>query len=269
MVALLAVAQFAPGASAEHNLATIDRLVARAADRGASLVVLPEYASWFDREPGAHWLPHAQPLDGAFVAGLTRIAAAHGATIVAGMLETAGDERRVRNTAVAVASDGLLARYRKLHLYDAFGAAESAWIEPGAVEAPETFEWEGLRVGLQTCYDLRFPEATRRIVDAGADVVAVPSEWVRGPLKEHHWETLVTARAIENTVYVAASDHTPPIGVGASLVADPMGVALARLGEREDVAVAAVDAERLAEVRRTNPALRLRRFDVVARTGSR
>ena len=120
-------------------------------------------------------------------------------------------------------------------------------------------------MALQTCYDVRFPEVTRRLVDAGATLVLVPSEWVRGPLKEHHWRTLLTARALENTVFLAAADHTPPIGVGTSLIIDPMGVAVAALGEAVDVAVAFLAPERVASVRAINPALALRRFAVVPR----
>ncbi len=93
----------------------------------------------------------------------------------------------------------------------------------------------------------------------------VPSEWVRGPLKEHHWRTLVTARAIENTIYVAAADHAPPIGVGNSMIVDPMGVEIATIGETVDVAAAVISAARVADVRALNPALALRRFDVVSR----
>ncbi|HZK59138.1 MAG TPA: nitrilase-related carbon-nitrogen hydrolase, partial [Cryobacterium sp.] len=117
----------------------------------------------------------------------------------------------------------------------------------------------------QTCYDIRFPEVTRRLVDAGADLVLVPAEWVRGPLKEQHWRTLVTARALENTIYLAAADHAPPVGVGNSMVVDPMGVELVTIGETTDVAVAWVSAERVAAVRAVNPALALRRFRVVER----
>ena len=120
-------------------------------------------------------------------------------------------------------------------------------------------------MGIQTCYDVRFPEVTRRLVDAGAELVLIPAEWVRGPQKEHHWRTLVTARALENTIYVAAADHAPPIGVGCSVVVDPMGVVVAALGEQVDAAVAFPTRARLDEVRAVNPALRLRRFDVVAR----
>jgi predicted amidohydrolase len=102
-------------------------------------------------------------------------------------------------------------------------------------------------------------------VDAGADLVLVPSEWVRGPLKEAHWRTLLTARAIENTIYVAAADHAPPIGVGNSMIIDPMGVELATIGETVDVAVAMLSPTRIAEVRKTNPSLALRRFGTAPR----
>ncbi|PPG16940.1 hydrolase, partial [Rathayibacter sp. AY1E8] len=106
-------------------------------------------------------------------------------------------------------------------------------------------------------------EVSRWLVDAGVDVIAAPAEWVRGPLKEAHWRTLVTARALENTVYLVAADQTPPIGVGTSMIVDPMGVETVTLGEVEDVAVAWVSRERIDAARAKNPALALRRFRVL------
>ena len=134
---------------------------------------------------------------------------------------------------------------------------------PGDLDEPQTFEVDGIVVGLQTCYDLRFPEVTRRLADAGADLVAVPAEWVRGPLKEHHWTTLLAARAIENTLYVAAADHPPPIGVGASAIDRPDGRD-ARRARRDDRAWRSPrsSSARIREVRERNPALRLRRYRV-------
>lgn len=264
MPPVLAVAQFAPGPDPGTNLETIRRLTADAVGLGASLVVFPEYAQFFDRAPGPSWSPMAEPIDGMFVEALAELADATGATIVAGLVERGTEVLKFRNTVVAVAPGrGLVATYRKLHLYDAFGAAESDWVEAGDIGAPELFDWAGMRVGMQTCYDIRFPEVTRRIVDAGADVVLVPAEWVAGPMKAHHWRTLITARALENTSYVVGADHIPPIGVGTSLIVDPMGVALAALGEAEGVATAVIDPERVAAVRAVNPSLRLRRFGVV------
>ena len=266
----VAVAQFAPGTDAEANLETIRELTDAAADRGAQLVVFPEYSSFFVNPVGAAFLEAAEPLDGAFVTELSELADDRGVSIVAGMAEAAGEPGRFTNTVVAVAPRaGLVASYRKQHLYDAFGARESEWVAPGELSAPQLFTAGGLRIGLQTCYDLRFPEVTRRIVDAGAELVLVPSEWVHGNLKLHHWRTLITARAIENTVYLAAADHVPPVGVGASMIVDPMGIVLAELADETDAGLAEVSSERVREVRAVNPALELRRYDVVPRVDSR
>lgn len=261
----IAVAQFAPTADAASNLAEIERLAGLAISRGASLVVFPEYSSWFTPTMGPDWVEAAQSLDGPFVSGLIALAADRGVLIVAGFIEATDEPDRVSNTLVAVDGTGVIAEYRKLHLYDAFGQRESDWVVPGQIEPPRTFEWGGFTVGLQTCYDIRFPEVTRRLVDAGAELVLVPAEWVRGPLKEHHWRTLVTARALENTIFVAAADHAPPVGVGASMVVDPMGVEIATIGEMTDVAVAHIALTRVADVRSINPALALRRFGVTER----
>lgn len=262
----LAVAQFAPTDDADANLAEIARLAELAVARGARMVVFPEYSSWFTATPSEEWLGGAQPVDGPFTAGLRELADRLDVHVVAGMIERLDGERRVANTVVAVApGEGVVARYRKLHLYDAFGQRESEWVAPGEITPPELFEAGGIRFGLQTCYDARFPEVTRRIVDAGADVVCMPAEWVRGPLKEAHWRTLTTARALENTIYVAAADHAPPVGAGNSMVVDPMGVEVATIGEQTDVAVAWLSRERIAAVRRLNPALELRRFAVTVR----
>ncbi|WBU38160.1 carbon-nitrogen hydrolase family protein [Homoserinibacter sp. YIM 151385] len=261
----VAVLQYAPGPDREQNLAVIARLAERAAARGAELVVAPEYATFFTSKPGPELVAAAEPLDGPSVVALSALADRLGIHLVAGIVEATGETGRAANTVVAVApGEGLVASYRKLHLYDAFGDRESDWLVPGEISDPCVIEVRGIRVGIQTCYDLRFPEVTRRLADAGAELVLVPSEWVRGPLKEHHWRTLVTARALENTLYVAAPDHAPPVGAGSSLIVDPMGTALASLGEhREEVAVATVERSRVEEVRERNPALRLRRFRVV------
>lgn len=261
----VAVAQFAPTDDTAANLEAVGALAANAASLGARLVVFPEYSSYFAPQFDEDVLRHAEPVDGPFTQQLGRLASSLGIHLVAGMLESTGG-RRVSNTVVAVDPSGaLVATYRKLHLYDAFGHRESDWVQPGAIEPPETFRVGDFTVGLQTCYDLRFPELTRRLVDAGANLVAVPSEWVRGPLKEHHWRTLVTARALENTIYVVAADHAPPIGAGNSMIVDPMGVELVTIGETTDVAVARASSARLAQVREINPALALRRFGVSER----
>ncbi|MDE0545672.1 carbon-nitrogen hydrolase family protein [Microbacterium sp. C7(2022)] len=261
----VAVAQFAPTADLDANLSAIAELVATATARGARLVVFPEYSSYFVDPFDSSLAASAQALDGPLTRTLTDLAGKHDVTIVAGLVERATEGDRVRNTAVAVTGGGIQAVYRKLHLYDAFGQRESDWVEPGEHGPPQLFEVDGLRCGLMTCYDLRFPESSRVLTDAGADVLVVPSEWVRGPMKEAHWRTLIHARAIENTVFVLAADHPPPLGVGHSMIVDPLGSEVASVGVGTDVAVAHLDPAAIARVRRVNPALALRRFDVVPR----
>ncbi|UWF78158.1 carbon-nitrogen hydrolase family protein [Microbacterium neungamense] len=258
----VAVCQFAPDADRAANRERVAALTADAAARGATLVVFPEYSSYFVDPMDDTLAANAETLDGPFATVLRRLAAQHGVTVVAGLVE-AGEGSRVGNTVIAADAGGIRAVYRKQHLYDAFGQTESDWIEPGALDADAVFQAGGLTVGLMTCYDLRFPEVARTLIDRGADVLVVPAEWVRGPLKEHHWQTLLTARAIENTAYVVSADHPGPIGVGLSQVIDPQGVVLAGVGSGEGVAVAALAPAVIARVRDTNPALRLRRYRVV------
>ena len=120
-------------------------------------MLFPEYSSYFIDPFDESVAANAEDIDGPFVEGLRALAARHGVHIVAGLLERGADGRRVRNTVVAVDGERVLARYRKLHLYDAFGQRESDWIEPGEIEPPQTFELDGLRFGLMTCYDLQVP----------------------------------------------------------------------------------------------------------------
>ncbi len=259
----VAVCQFAPTDSRADNRARIAEMTATAASRGARLVVFPEYSSYFVDPMDSTLTENSEALDGEFVQALKATASAHDVTIVAGLVESAGE--RVRNTLVAVDSDGLKATYRKQHLYDAFGQTESDWIEAGDLSSPQTLEVGGLRIGMMTCYDLRFPEVARTLADAGVDVIVVPAEWVRGALKEQHWTTLLAARAIENTVYVVAADHPTPIGVGHSQIIDPQGVVIAGVGTTAGIATAELSADAIAHVREVNPALRLRRYAVVPR----
>lgn len=263
MTLTVAVAQYAPGEDKAANLDTIAGLVARAVERGAQLVVLPEFAVFTASAMDDRFVDSAEPLDGPTVARLAALSAEHSITLMAGVNEAA-EQGRIRNALVALQRGELAAVYRKVHLYDAFGYRESDRVLAADPQVT-VLDVEGYTVGLQTCYDLRFPESSRALVDAGADVIVVPAAWAPGPLKEHHWNTLLRARAIENTVYVVAADQTGPVGVGNSVVLDPMGVALAAAGEAPGVAVAQVDRARLEQVREINPALALRRYRVVPR----
>ncbi|NCT91168.1 carbon-nitrogen hydrolase family protein [Cellulomonas sp. APG4] len=246
-----------PRVAREHAVGS----VRRAADEGAQLVVLPEYAARFD--PRGVGVEHAEPLDGPFVSALRAVATQTRTTVLAGTVVPAGD--LAANLVVAVGADGaLLGTYAKVHLYDAFGQRESDRLVAGdPAAAPLVVDLDGLRVGVMTCYDLRFPESARRLVDAGATVLAVPAAWAAGPHKADQWETLLRARAIESCAYVLGAAQQGPGVAGDSLVVDPLGVVLAR--GSGGAAIASVEPAEVAAVRERNPSLVNRRYAVVPR----
>jgi deaminated glutathione amidase len=223
----------------------------------ADLVIFPEaYARDFG-QPGTAVAPFAEPLDGPFATEVARVAAERDTTIVAGMFETSTDPERPFNTLLV--RGAMKASYRKIHLYDSFGYRESDHLLAGPIE-PLTFPLRDFTVGLLTCYDLRFPELARLLVDRGADVLVVPSAWVAGHRKVDHWLTLARARAIENTVYVVAVGQCGPRYSGHSAVIDPLGDVVADSGPDPVVLRATLDPERVRVGRETNPSLANRRL---------
>ncbi|MGO1317416.1 MAG: carbon-nitrogen hydrolase family protein [Cellulomonadaceae bacterium] len=262
----VALAQIASSTDQAATRAQIEHAVRDGARGGAALVVLPEYATVFD--PAGVDPSVAQPLDGPAVTFLRELAARHAVAIVAGTTTVSADgDPRASNTLVAVAADGALAGvYRKVHLYDAFGHRESDRLEPGPADAaPVVVAVGGLRFGLQTCYDLRFPESSRWLVDAGAEVLVVPAAWAAGPGKVEQWRVLARARAIENTCAVLAVSQAGRGVVGHSLAVGPTGTVLAELGAEPAQALVEVDPAEIARVRAVNPSLVNRRYAVVPR----
>jgi deaminated glutathione amidase len=251
------------------NLGRAKAALADAAADGAGLAVFPEGTQ---ARFGTDLRAAAEPVDGAFCTGLAGAARDHGIAVVAGVFEP-GPDGRVYNTAVAFDAAGkLAAAYRKIHLFDALGQRESDQIAPGG--EPVVTDLGGLRVGIQICYDIRFPEHARALAVQGADLIVVPAGWAAGLFKEEHWVTLLRARAIENTVWVAAADQVPdraepptraPTGTGRSMLIDPMGTVRQDLGSRPGIAVGEVDTAVTAEIRADLPSLGHRREDIFGR----
>jgi deaminated glutathione amidase len=259
---LTAVAQFGPTIDADENLAAIERLTVRARRAGAELVVFPEESMLLAEElhePLASVVQSAWPK---FEDSMSRVAATHEIAMVVGGYEPNGSDRP-NNTLLAIDSSGsTVASYRKLHLYDAFAYRESSYVTAGS-EMPPVVELAGVRVGLLNCYDIRFPEIARHLISLDAELITVSAAWVAGRRKQDHWETLVRARAIENTVWVAAAGSISDDCIGDSLVVDPMGVVRAAVGdESEAIAVADISTARTEAVRRTLPALENRRIEL-------
>lgn len=261
MTLKVATAQFAPTTDKAYNLTQVNELVHKAAGEGAELVVFPEYSTFTNSVIDESFVESAEPLDGKTVTEVRRISSDNEVSVILGVNEPDG-RGRMFNTLVGISNGEIQATYRKVHLYDAFGVKESAVVTAGPLTQPELMEINGFKIGMQTCYDLRFPEVSRTLVDAGADILALPAEWVPGPLKEFHWTALLRARAIENTVYVAAADQSAPTGVGHSAIVDPMGISVAMIADGAGLAQATLTRDRIDQVRRVNPALEMRRFQV-------
>ncbi|MDP3890951.1 carbon-nitrogen hydrolase family protein [Nocardioides sp.] len=258
----VALVQTASGLDPAENR---DRLAALVPD-DTDLVVLPEaYARDFG-PTGSDVSAFAEPVDGPFVHAVDEVARTRGTTVVAGMFETAPDPARPYNTLVVRGASE--ATYRKIHLYDSFGYRESDRLT-GGDPTPVVVDVNGFSVGLMTCYDLRFPELARLLVEAGAEVLVVPAAWLAGPHKVDHWQTLARARAIENTAYVLAVGQPAPRYSGHSLVVGPMGEVLAEAGAGEEVLRASLRRADLEEARRTNPSLENRRLTTGADGGAR
>lgn len=262
---LVAAAQLVSGDDEERNFARVEALAQRARARGASLVAFPENVLYEGsdksrRHPLETWEPRfsalARELELTLLAGTVR--------------EPTADPARAFNTLLVYGPDGeRIARYRKLHLFDVDvpggpNERESEYVRPGD-EGPVACDLPGLgRVGLSVCYDLRFPELYRRLVDAGARWLCVPSAFTR-ETGAAHWEVLLRARAIESQCFVLApaqcGHHGPDrASFGHSLVVDPWGGVLARAGDEPTVLVADCDPAAIERARRAVPSLRNRRL---------
>jgi deaminated glutathione amidase len=262
----IALCQLPVSADPGVNLRRVRQALGEAADGGAELAVFPEATMV---RFGADLRAAAEPLDGPFCSGLAEAAKEKGVALVAGVFEPAPDGR-VYNTAAVFDGDGaLVASYRKLHLFDAFTQRESDLVAPGSSVVLATLA--GVPVGVQICYDIRFPELTRALAVGGASLVTVSAAWQAGLFKEEHWVTLLRARAIENTVWIAAVGQVPdsgekptraPTGVGRSMLIDPLGVVRADLGPSPEVTVVNADMSLVETVRKTLPSLANRREDV-------
>ncbi|MFD5803903.1 carbon-nitrogen hydrolase family protein [Streptomyces sp. NPDC127020] len=258
----IALSQLTTGPDPEKNLLLVEEWTRRAADAGARVVVFPEATMACFGTPLA---PLAEPLDGPWADGVRRIAAATGTVVVAGMFTPAGGGR-VANTLIATGA-GVDASYDKIHLYDAFGFRESDTVAAGS--ATTVIDVDGVRLGLATCYDIRFPELFRAHADAGAVATLLGASWGAGPGKQEQWELLARARALDATVWLAAVDQadpgtdagpgSAPTGIGHSRVVGPDGTVRHALGAGPELLVADLDVDEVAAVRQRISVLANRR----------
>jgi len=267
---LAAAVQLTSTSDAEANLQTAEALIRRAAGHGARLVVTPENTNFLG--PHHDKVRRAEPLDGPTVSRLSALARELSIHLVVGSVNerAEGDAQRCHNTSVVLGPDGsLLGAYRKIHLFDVDVSdtvrfAESDTIAPGdglvVVDTPLG------RLGLSICYDLRFPELYRGLVERGAQILTIPSAFTLHTGKDH-WRPLVRARAIETQAFVIAPGqvgHHDDAGLrqswGHSLIVDPWGAVLAEAPDGPSLALAEIDLGRIESVRAGMPVARHRRL---------
>lgn len=256
----LAVAQIISSADPAANVELIRDYATEAKAAGAELVVFPEAAM---RAFGNSLADIAEPLDGPWAEKVRALSRELDIAIVAGMF-TPGKDGRVRNT-LLVTGKGVDTSYDKVHLFDAFGFAESKTVDAGT--NPVTFEINGTVFGLATCYDVRFPALFTANARAGAQVNIVCASWGAGEGKAEQWDLLVRARALDSTTFVVACGQgdpetvgagpagTAPTGIGHSAVITPLGSAVAALGGMPELAVVDIDPSVVDEVRTKLPVL--------------
>ncbi|MEU5690857.1 carbon-nitrogen family hydrolase [Actinosynnema sp. NPDC020468] len=255
-IALVQVAS-PPEESPDARRRRVGRLVAEA--RGADLVVLPELwaAGYFAFDS---YEEHAEPLEGPTVAAAREWAADLGAHVHLGSVVERDAAGRLFNTAVLVAPDGTLAHtYRKIHVFG-YRSREAELLTPGEDVAVADTAFGPLAA--TTCYDLRFPELWRALVDRGAHAVVVPAAWPAARLA--HWRLFTSCRAVEQQVLLVACNAVGDQGgvglAGHSRVVDPWGEVLVEAGVDEGVTTCVVDPGVVHRVRAEFPVLADRRF---------
>jgi predicted amidohydrolase len=252
----------------DRNLSTADRLVRRAANQGAELVVLPE--KWSVLGTSEQMAAAAQSLDGPCLSWARAVSRELGIDLLAGsIVERVAGLQKTANTSVHFGPDGeVRAAYRKIHMFDVevdgVLYAESRDEQPGT-EVVVSELANSVALGMSVCYDVRFPELYRVLAVRGAQVIAIPSAFTLATTRDH-WEVLVRARAIENQCFAIAANQIGASGAGnrsggRSLIVDPWGLVLATAPDEETAIVADLDFDNQRTIRAKLPVLEHRRTD--------
>ncbi|MBE9541230.1 MAG: carbon-nitrogen hydrolase family protein [Proteobacteria bacterium] len=267
---MVAAIQMASGPNLSANLAEAERLVSDSVAKGAKLVVLPENFYLMGHSENDKVELSEEEGEGPIQQFLSGLASRHGIWLAGGTVPLkSSDANKVRASCLLYNDKGeQVARYDKIHLFDVDVPdsveryVESETIEPGdqvvVVDTPFG------KLGLAICYDLRFPELFRTMIDKGMEILVLPSAFTATTGKAH-WEPLVRARAIENVCYVISSGQGGYHANGRethgdSIIVEPWGGVLDRLPRGSGFVNAEIDCERLRTIRNNFPVLNHRRF---------
>jgi len=264
-MSVVACIQMASGPNIGANLLEAERLIQEAVSQKARLVVLPENFALMGNTETDKVEARETPGSGAIQTFLSEQSARHGIWLVGGTIPLqAEDDNKVRAACLVFDDKGCqAARYDKIHLFDVELVdsdeqyTESETIEPGdevvVIDSPFG------RMGVAVCYDLRFPELFRQQLEAGMEIMVLPSAFT-AITGRAHWEVLVRARAIENLCYVIAPDQggyhlSGRETYGHSLIVAPWGEVLAEGGQAPGVITAEIDPAEVAKARAMVPSL--------------
>ena len=252
----------------EKNLKNAGKLIDSAVAGGAALVALPEYSSYLSDHKVVE---HAESLEGEIVTFFRKKAKETGVYLHCGsFIEKSDDVTRAYNTSVLIDPGGeIVTSYRKIHLFDVNLPGQASIMESKNFKAGQDIivaETDLGPFGFALCYDLRFPELFRALVDQGARLVFVPAAFTLYTGKDH-WEVLLRARAVENQVYIVAPAQ---FGVhpdnktcfGASMIIDPWGTVIARASEGTGHGLAPIDWSLLEKFRQRMPSLKHRTLKI-------
>ncbi len=262
------IVQLCATADVDANMETSARLCLAAADAGAETIFLPEAFTFIGTSEEKRRILEPLPAGGPLLEHCRNIARKTQTHLVLGGFHEADPASdRAYNTCVHLDTDGeIVASYRKIHLFDVSledgtQLRESQNTAPGDEVVCSDLPFG--RVGLTVCYDVRFPYLYQALVDQNAIALSVPSAFT-ATTGAAHWHVLLRARAIECQSYVIAAAQHGEHGngrrsYGHSLIVDPWGEIIAEISEGEGVAIADIDADRVAAVRRQLPSLQHRR----------
>lgn len=259
----VALVQMSSKNDKEANLKRSVDLFGEALKQGPGMVIFPEYQMFSpDYSDPSGVSDAAEPLSGNFVSKFSELARKSGVKVLLNIVESNFGTLKPFNTSVMIDDLGIvIGKYRKLHLFDAYSKLESSMYDYGRMPLG-TMKTGNFSMGLQICYDLRFPEPARYLALQGAQIISYQAGWYSGERKLDTWKSLLKARAMENGTFVLGTAQCGPDFTGHSMVVSPYGDVLAEAGGEEGVTVCDLDFEILKKYAADVPMMKQRRKDI-------
>lgn len=251
--------QIEPRKDPEENIRKVSLLVEEAVTQKPDFMLFPEMFEIVT--PPERAVDYSHRVPSKLTETIAQMAREYSVNIIGGSIfEKEGD--RVYNTSLVFNREGeLCGKYRKMHLFDAFGYNESSGLSKG--EEPLVCNLDGLSFGVAICYDIRFPEIIRYYAVHGAQVVFLPAAFFQP--NHDHWDLSIRARALDNTIFIVSANQTGKRFVGRSMVSNPWGIKIASLGTEEGFYITDIDLGVIDNARSKLPFLENRRFNVCKR----